>query len=383
MSKFSQKLRPLASAAIFYYATLWLSVLVVVGTINQKFFGLRHSLEKYFSAWFVQPMDMPLWLPAGRFTMAVILISLSAKLIIGSKWRIKNIGINITHLGVFCLMLGGVITAYTTTEGNMAIPEGAESSSYQDFHEVEIAVTDRADPEFDATTTFTDGFFTNDQTFTDSRVPMSFKVLRWYKNCEPVARPADERLPEHKDRAANIMLKELPTDNDDRNLGGVEVEVSGLAPTHNGTYVLISHPGWKPAIVTGEDGKTYELFLRARHHQLPFSIYLKDFEKLDHAGTSMARAFSSKVRVTQGASTEDKKIYMNHPLRRNGYTLYQASFSQAATETTVLQVVHNKGQLMPYISIVIITVGLLIHVIMQIPRLIVAAQTKNPARNIT
>ena len=56
--------------------------------------------------------------------MSIIIVSLTAKLIIGSKWKVKMIGINITHLGVLLLMIGGVITAYTTTEGNIAIQEG-------------------------------------------------------------------------------------------------------------------------------------------------------------------------------------------------------------------------------------------------------------------
>jgi CTP synthase (UTP-ammonia lyase) len=164
---------------------------------------------------------------------------------------------------------------------------------------------------------------------------------------------------------------------------GVEVEISGLSADQNGTYVFIAHPEWKPAELTADNGKTYEISLRAKHHQLPFSIYLKDFEKLDHAGTSMARAYSSKVKVTQDESTEDIKIYMNHPLRRNNYTLYQASFSQRGIETTVLQVVYNRGQLMPYISVVVIFIGLLVHCILQVPRLIVAAQKRNQPRNIS
>ena len=376
-------LKPLASAAIFYYATLWLVVLVVVGTLNQKYFGLHYSLEKYFSAWFIQPMDMPIWLPAGRLTMTVILVGLTSKLLVGSKWKAKNIGINITHVGVFLLMIGSVITAYTTTEGHISIREGAESSTFQNSHDVEIAVTDRSDAEYDNTTTFTQGFFHSDQTFSDDAVPLSFKVINFYRNCSPVARGDSDSSAQLKGRAANIKLKELPGDNKDQNMRGVEVEISGLSADQNGTYVFIAHPEWKPAELTADNGKTYEISLRAKHHQLPFSIYLKDFEKLDHAGTSMARAYSSKVKVTQDESTEDIKIYMNHPLRRNNYTLYQASFSQRGIETTVLQVVYNRGQLMPYISVVVIFIGLLVHCILQVPRLIVAAQKRNQPRNIS
>ncbi len=373
-------LRPLASAAVFYYATLWLVVLVTVGTISQKYFGLQTSLEKYFSAWLIQPMDMPLWLPSGRLTMTVILICLIAKLIVATKWKIKWIGTNITHIGVLLLMSGGVITAYTTTEGNIAIEEGKEASTFQDFHKLELAVTDRSHADHDDVTTFSDGFFTRAQTFSDDgKMPLKFRVVHFYKNCKVVTRPAAAITPQHKGHASQIQLEELPPDNDDRNLAGLELEISNATESENGYYLFLNHPQWGTTTITGNDSKSYDVTLRNRHYQLPFSIHLKDFEKLDHAGTMMARSFSSKVTVTEGQSSEDIKIYMNHPLRRGGYTLYQSSFDQSnpsGIETSVFQVVHNKGRLMPYIAIVVITLGLLIHVFMQVPRLLAKAKNK-------
>lgn len=369
-------IQPLASAAVFYYTTLWLSVLVLIGTLSQKYFGLHESLEKYFSSWFIRPMDWPLWLPAGRLTMAVILLSLTAKLLIATKWKLKNSGINITHLGVFMLMIGSVITAYTTIEGNMTISEGSQSSHFQNFHEIELAVTDTSHPTHDLTTTFTQGFFHSGQTFTDAKVPMSFKVLHHYNNCKPVARTATNNT-NLRGLATRMTLKEMPGDPKDNNIRGIEVAISGLPDNQDGTYIFIAHPQWQPATLTAADGKTYQISLRPRHHQLPFTVYLEDFEKLNHAGTTMARAFTSRVKVTQGESTEKFVIRMNHPLRRDGYTLYQKSFDQRGVEAVDLQVVHNKGQIVPYLAIVVIFIGLLLHCIIQLPRLIVAARKKN------
>jgi len=372
-------LRPLASAAMFYYATLWLVTLVVVGTIAQKYFGLQASLEKYFSSWFIQPLDMPIYLPSGRFTMAVILTGLIAKMAYGSKWKIKMIGINITHFGVLLLMLGGVLTAYTTTEGNIAIKEGQSANTFSDFHAVELAVTDRSPADHDQITTFTEGFFSDEQSFTDEKIPFTFKVNHFHKNCDISERPASDNQLPLKDRATRLQLKEKPTDKQDRNLGGLEVEVSGASENDNGIYILINHPEWGATTIQGKDGKSYEIGLRHRQYDLPFSIHLKDFEKLDHAGTMMARAYSSKVTVKEGASSEDTKIYMNHPLRRRGYTLYQASFDvsdPSGIETSVFQVVYNKGRYMPYISVFVITLGLLVHVFMQVPRLLAATSAR-------
>ena len=382
MTSIIKALRPLASAAMFYYATLWLVALVVVGTVAQKYFGLQASLEKYFSAWFIQPLDMPLYLPSGRFTMAVILMGLIAKMAFSTKWKIKMIGINITHFGVLVLLLGGVLTAYTSTEGNIAIKEGQESSTFSDFHAVEIAVTDRSPADYDQITTFTDGFSSDEQSFTDAAVPFTFKVNHFFKNCEIVERPSSDYQLPLRDRATKLQLKEKPSDKDDRNLGGVEIVVSGASEDDNGIYLLLNHPQWGSSTIQGKDGKNYALNLRFRHYELPFSIHLKDFEKLDHAGTSMARAYSSKVTVKEGASSYDTKIYMNHPLRSDGYTLYQADFDQrGANETSVFQVVYNKGRYIPYIAVLIVGLGLLIHIIIQIPRLLVATSTRKKSAN--
>lgn len=377
MNPVTKTLRPLASAAIFYYATLWLVVLVVIGTIAQKYFGLQACLEKYFSAWVLQPLDMPIWLPSGRLTMTIILVNLTAKILIGTKWKWKMAGINVTHFGVLILMIGGVLTAYTTTEGNLVVQEGKSADTFQDFHQIELAVTDRSHPDYDAVTSFSDGFFPNQQSFSDDKVPFSFKVTQFYKNCKLTERPASQVTPSLKQRATQLQFSQIPTDSQDRNLGGIEVEISGASEADNGTYIFLNHREWGATTITGADGKSYDITLRYRQYQLPFSIHLKDFEKLDHAGTMMARAYSSKVTVTEGESKEDTKIYMNHPLRRHGYTLYQSSFDQSnptGIETSIFQVVYNKGQWMPYIAIGVITLGLLIHIFIQIPRLLASSK---------
>ena len=392
MKQLTSMLRPFASAAIFYYATIWLVMLVVVGTIAQKYFGLQASLEKYFSAWFIDLnlsdlfaswIDLPsyihFYLPSGRLIMAIIMVNLAAKMAVGSKWKVKMIGINITHFGVLLLMIGGMITAYTTTDGHLSVQEGSQSSIFKDFHQLELAVIDRSPKDHDAVTSFTHGFFSHRESFSDDQIPLTFKVVHFYKNCEAVERDTQVDATQLKQNAKRFQFKELPTDKNDQNAGGLEIEITGAAADGNGRYILYHHPrkGTTTATVQGSDGKSYEVALRPRQYELPFTIHLKDFEKLDHGGTMMARAFSSKVTVTQGESSEDTKIYMNHPLRRDGYTLYQSSFDQSnpsGIETSVFQVVHNQGRLMPYIAIVVITLGLLIHCLIQVPRLLAGSK---------
>ena len=64
-------------------------------------------------------------------------------------------------------------------------------------------------------------------------------------------------------------------------------------------------------------------------------------------------------------------IQMNEPLRHRGYTFFQASFIEGLDEeATGLAVVKNYGRLFPYISSIIMSVGLLLHLIVNLPKMI-------------
>ena len=53
-------------------------------------------------------------------------------------------------------------------------------------------------------------------------------------------------------------------------------------------------------------------------------------------------------------------IYMNHPLRYEGRTFYQASFGEG-DKLSVFQVMENPASLAPYLSCALIALGLLIQ----------------------
>ena len=63
-------------------------------------------------------------------------------------------------------------------------------------------------------------------------------------------------------------------------------------------------------------------------------------------------------------------IQMNEPLRHSGYTFFQSSFIEGLDiDTTVLAVVKNYGRLFPYISSIIMSIGLLLHLLINLPKL--------------
>ena len=56
---------------------------------------------------------------------------------------------------------------------------------------------------------------------------------------------------------------------------------------------------------------------------------------------------------------------MNNPLRYDGETYYQSRVL-GNDEGTVLQIVSNPGWLMPYVSCIVVTLGMLIHFLMNL-----------------
>jgi hypothetical protein len=120
-------------------------------------------------------------------------------------------------------------------------------------------------------------------------------------------------------------------------------------------------------VTVAVDGKPYTVALRNERILKPYAIELLEFEHKKYAGTKTARDFASTVRLTDSETGEERqvRIWMNHPLRHRGETFYQAGTigaDEGKPDTgTVLQVVKNPGWLLPYVSCVVVTLGLIVH----------------------
>jgi hypothetical protein len=107
-------------------------------------------------------------------------------------------------------------------------------------------------------------------------------------------------------------------------------------------------------------GKNWKIVMRQARLYHSFSLKLLDFSHDRYLGTNVPKNFSSKIRLLNPETGEDREdlIYMNHPLRYQGLTFYQAGFAND-DKTTILQVVKNPAWTLPYISCVMVSLGLL------------------------
>ena len=349
---------------IFIFTILWMMVLVVLGTLAQRDLGLYEAQHRYFSCWVTWLGFIPT--PGGRTLLFVMTLNLFFFLLKPGFWTVKKIGIVITHLGVLLLLVGGGITAWFSTEGNMVIKEGETSNVIIDLFAKEIVIIDDENSSFDEIYTISDRILKPGQKIDNNLLPFIVEVIDYHINCEPVRR-LETVGPEYKGLAQNFILKAIPPEKETEiNRTGITFRISEADEAANGIYSMFLAQQI-PQTITSK-GKEFTLAIRRERTYLPFSLELKDFKKVLHPGTNVAKSYSSEVILIDEDISRPILIQMNEPLRYMNYTFYQSSFNEGLdVDTSILAVVKNYGRLFPYISSLTISLGILTHMILKFP----------------
>ncbi len=333
----------LARPAIPFFVLPVFALLLVAGTISQRYIGLYESQKIFFTS------------PPAIALLGLLTLSLTAKFLFFSPWTKRRAGINLAHLGILVLLGGGFLTALSSQEGSMVIPEGEETATVQDYHIRDLVIM-AADGK------------TQTVPFTalrpGKRIVLhenaTIEILARCKNCDIERREAgDESL---RSMAKFMRLTPgKPKLKDEDNIVGVTLRLRSGNAEMDGIYILFD-PMPKPIDITTGD-KTFSLIMAKRQYYLPFFLYLEDFQADRHPGTNMARAYHSDVTVRDGTISWPVRIEMNAPLRYKGYTFFQSSFfkPEGDREYSVLAVVENRAWLFPYIGTGLMAFGLLLH----------------------
>ncbi|MBN8520808.1 MAG: cytochrome c biogenesis protein ResB [Alphaproteobacteria bacterium] len=347
----------LAHPHILFWSLPYVMVVLTIGTLAQKNLGLYTAQKIYFS----EPI---LWLgfmpaPGMPVVLGLITLSLATKFFLSSLWYWHKAGINLTHLGVLLLMVGGLLTFLTQREGFLLIPEQGKTSIIRDYHHRVFTVRHedkilwqknflalRAGDSFDLPENM--GRITVDKTCL---------------NCMPaMAEKPDGR----RGMAEKVTLNAIaPEKENEQNIAGAEITITGQHTDINGTYVLMERMA--EHISFSDKDENMSLHLGRFETYLPFEVELNHFAREFHPGTSEPRAYRSHVTIIESGQKWPYVIEMNEPLRYKGYTLYQSSFVEDPKGVqTVLSVVENKGRLFPYIASLLIFIGLLVHVLIRL-----------------
>lgn len=340
----------LARPTVPYVVLPLMAVMLAGGTVSQRYIGLYESQRIFFTS-----------LPALAL-LGLLTVSLICKFLFFSPWRMDRFGINLAHLGILVLLIGGFLTALQAQEGSMVIGEKESSAIVRDYHDREFSIVEGDVRQVIPFTRLKPGY----------RIPLAdgkgeIEILSACRSC------AIERVPDGGVGAEAESLRGMakfmrlspgkPALKDEENITGVAFSFKTDDAAQGGRYILFD-PMPKPLDLSA-GGRHFSLLVEKRQRDLPFSLFLDDFRASNHPGTAMARAYHSDVTVKDGAVEWPVRIEMNKPLRYKGYTFFQSSFfrpGDGGKEYTVLAVVQNGAWLFPYIGTGLMAFGLLAHI---------------------
>jgi hypothetical protein len=343
-----------------------LMILVVACTLAQVRLGTLGAVNLYMRSWFywmeLGRLSIPIF-PGGALVGLVLMVNLVAAQGKRLELSARKAGIWIVHAGLNLLFVGEFITGGFQVDARLAFEEGQTANHVEVPQEMELAVVDATDPGFDDVYGVSERALARGGTVGISGTPLSVRVKAYQRNAQFFqAAPGSPGAGATNGVGVGVGFRPLPPvtadDRVDLSVAVVEVLAGGRSL---GTW-LASNAIDDPQQFAGPDGRTYSLALRHRREYLPYTLTLKDFRHDVYPGTQIPKNFSSLVQLRNPEKGEDREvlIYMNQPLRYAGKAFFQASFGKGDT-LSILQVVENPGWLIPYVSTVLVTLGLLVH----------------------
>jgi len=375
MTTLKKSLAYLASLELTILCLSCSLLLVFAGTLAQVHYGVHQVQQRFFESlivWWPMEADsqltLPVW-PGGALLGSILLINLLAAHIARFQLKWRKLGIQLIHAGLIILLAGGVLTGLFSVSGYMHLAQGEAKNYSEDAETVELAVIDESDPQLDQVTAIPQSILSREGTITHPSLPFRILVDRYYKNTQLIMQ--QEGLPPAGDHGigSRVSVQELPpaTAPNDQNQPAAVIEILPLSsdqkagtPSTYGKWLVSPALGAPQKLSVDE--KQWRIEMRPTRHYKPYTITLQKFTHERYPGTDIPKNFASQVTLIDPDHKENRDvlIYMNHPLRYRGDTLYQSGFDKNDM-ATVLEVVHNPGFLAPYIACVIVGVGLLIQ----------------------
>lgn len=354
--------------------------LIFFGTLDQVQYGIWHTQKLYFESFFVVWSvpeqtafhDSLFWLhvplPGGYLLGGLLFINLIAAHITRFKMTWKKSGIFLVHIGLILLLVSELMTDLLSEESQMTVDESGRSNYSQAFRDNELVLVDRSQSEHDTVHAIPAKLLKPGKTIEVPDSPLSIRTVNYYPNAE-IGRATDGQTvesPATQGAAVKMGIivnpkKEVYAENT-INTATAYIEV--LSPEGSLGIWMVSNvidDRFPPQMVSyGE--QSWEIALRFTRHYNPFEVELIDFKHEKYPGTEIPFNYSSEVMVHHNDSSKNQKalIYMNHPLRYEGLTFFQASFANDDT-TSIFQVVRNPGWLLPYVSVILMGLGMIVQ----------------------
>lgn len=369
-------------------------ILVFYGTLAQKEQDIWDVVNEYFWSWWVfipnrlttmflqlffdlpHSMNAPgsIPFPGGKLLFWAIAANLLAAH--ASRFQVswRRSGVLLIHGGLVIMMAGEFLTREFAVESTMTLVTGGKSSFVESNRHAELAFVDGTDKENDKVVVIPGAMLEKSlrsgQAIEDPRLPCLVTVLGYFANSDLKDRSGSEPEYATQGEGKNLTALERPrvngVDQDQKvNMPAVLVRLKDRDGADLGTWLaspwlqMTRTP--RPQRVETKAGAR-SLSLRFRRTYKPYTITLEDFRHEVYPGTNKPRNFQSDIRLVDAEIGVDRPttIRMNEPMRHRGETFYQHQ-ALAGDSGSVLQVVRNPGWLLPYLSCVVVSLGMLVH----------------------
>ncbi len=381
--------------AIFSWSTIWLWIKLALAslwfvlaysaaTLDASRKGMRiflATLAAVFGgallALFIYNDSLALGDSAMRILWQLIKATVAGLVLLGGCILLfkQRAGIVLLHGGVGLMMLSELLVGTQAVETKLTAQEGQWKNYVEDMRSVEVAVVDPSDPKQNIVIAVPFSRIEDGETLTDDALPFDIKLREYIPHAEQMrAVKAGEENP----ATVGIGLTQMPVpkrrstalEQDAKfDIPSAYVEFSDKVSGKSlGVYLLsvLDTFTWVEADQRPEHitvgNRTYDVALRYQRHYLNYWVEVIDAAQELYEGTSTPRSYSSQLRLhgEDGAELLQRKVWMNNPLRYAGVTMYQSDFgtTPAGVEFTGLQVVTNVGWMIPYVSCMIVVVGM-------------------------
>ena len=291
----------------------------------------------------------------------------------------KRAGIVLLHGGIALMMFSELLVGLTAVESQISLQEGERSDFARDVRSVELAIVQSTDDESERHTVSPERKLLSSlegSKVEDQQLPFGVKVTEYFKNARVLRIGPVMKAVATEGVGKGAIIEPLAPSTGTNSDSGVDYPAAYIKLTKPGSdeelgIYLISARLTEGVGLTDKievDGKTYSIGLRFKRIYKPYIVELKDVSKTDYLGTNTPRDYSSHIHITDGSKTPaqdfEYHVWMNNPLRYSGETFYQSGYddgirSGSGIEGTTLQVVTNSGWMIPYVSCMIVAVGML------------------------
>jgi hypothetical protein len=327
------------------------------------------------------------FLRLGRGTLAAIVLYFACLLL----YR-KRAGMVLLHGGILFLMIGEFLTALHAVEARMTIKEGETVNYIDHSQQLELSFTDTSHPDFDEVTVIPQRLLREGRFMDPAELPFSIRVHRYMINSnrpqslESVPEDLRSGYPQYEGYGSRLYIAEQPEVSGTtgaRNAPSIDIELFDRSSGASlGRYLLslwfypnFVNRSWDMPTRIQAGEREYNVYFRFRREYLaspsgnPYSIQLLDFVHEKYEGTQMPKDFASRILlINEGDGVErELRIWMNNPLRYARRTFYQSGYLPEDSGT-VLQVVKNDTWMIPYLSCMIVFVGMAAQFIQSLGR---------------